>query len=169
MTSDAWMTYIEAAAALGMTVESVRQRARREGWRRTLGNDGKARVQLPLDTARVPAGDDNDNASAPRPRHRPEPDTAHTALIEAHRAQIATLEARAVELRVDLDRERDERVEERARAERLVDEVASLARDLAVMTSAAADRERVLQDRATAAEAELVSVRARSWWRRLAG
>src|SRR4051794_21815533 len=93
MTSS-WMTYPAAAAALGMTPESVWQRARREHWRKQLGNDGKALIPVP-DDARIPAGDADDDAPAPRPRPRPEPDAL------AIQARLVEIETRANEFRAD--------------------------------------------------------------------
>ena len=43
-----WMTYSEAAAALGVNPESVAKRMRRSGWTRRPGNDGKPRVAVPV-------------------------------------------------------------------------------------------------------------------------
>ncbi len=135
------MTYAAAAATLGMTTESVRGRARREGWRRTIGNDGKARIMLPEDTGRIPADDPPGEPPASRPRHRPEPDDT------AHRARIAELQVLLVELRTSAERERSERLEERVRADRLTNEIASLARELARVVEEASARERDLRDR----------------------
>lgn len=164
---DSWMTYAAAAASLGMTTESVRQRARREHWRKQLGNDGKALILVPADTTRNAAddapGDAADEAPASRPVKRPEPDTAFQLL----QARISELESRAAELRTDVERERSERIAERDRAEKLVGEVATLARELARVAEEAGVRERDLLGRAGAAEAELAAYRSRPWWRRL--
>jgi hypothetical protein len=43
-----WETYPAGADLLGMKVESFRRLAFRKGWRRTPGNDGLARVAVPL-------------------------------------------------------------------------------------------------------------------------
>jgi hypothetical protein len=43
------MTYAEVADALGITVKSARNLARRHRWQRKPGNDGMARVEVPLD------------------------------------------------------------------------------------------------------------------------
>jgi hypothetical protein len=43
-----WMTYAEAAAALGVNPESVARRMRRGGWAKRRGNDGKPRVAVPV-------------------------------------------------------------------------------------------------------------------------
>ena len=55
--SDRWMTYADAAVALRMTPESIRARARREHWRKQLGNDGKALILVPVDAEGIPPGD----------------------------------------------------------------------------------------------------------------
>jgi hypothetical protein len=197
MTGDRWLTYADAATALGMTPESIRQRARREHWRKQLGNGGKALILVPGDAARIPAGDapgDTGRAAsdtpAPRPVKRPEPDPLATAL----QARIDEMERHAVELRADLERERQDRGQERERAERLVGEVADLARQLARVVDDATGRERDLQSRlvaadevlaatrdelvaaqrqaeaeATAARDELAAWKGRPWWKRLAG
>lgn len=44
-----WLTYDEAAERLGIKSESVRRRAAARKWRRRQGNDGRARVLIPLD------------------------------------------------------------------------------------------------------------------------
>lgn len=167
--ADRWFTYAEAAAALGMTTESVRQRARREHWRKQLNNEGKATILVPADTSRIPAGetggDPSDEPPASRPVKRPEPDAAVNVL----QARIAEMEIRANELRADLDRERGERLQERDRAERLVGEVASLAGQLARIAEEAGTRERGLQAQIMAAEAKFTEYRGRPWWRRMRG
>lgn len=172
MNEDRWLTYADAASALGMTTESVRQRARREHWRKQLGNDGKALILVPGDADRIPSGDALDDAPASRPVKRPDTDPINAAL----QARITEMESRASELRGDLDREHAERLQERDRAERLVGEVAELARQLARVAEEAGERERGLHGRIAAAEtdaaqvrAELSALRARPWWRRLAG
>jgi DNA primase len=169
MTTDRWMTYAEAAQALGMTTESVRQRARREHWRKQLGNDGKAQILVPADTDRAPPGDTADEPPASRPVKRPEPDTA------VLQARITEMEIRGAELRADLERERAERIQERDRAERLVNEVADLAKQLARVAEEAGSA----QAEAAGLSAQLADAKAdrdawrqqavRPWWRRLVG
>lgn len=46
-TTDRWMTYAQAADHLGLSPEAVRLRARRQGWRRMPGNDGRSLVLVP--------------------------------------------------------------------------------------------------------------------------
>ena len=177
--SDRWMTYADAAVALRMTPESIRARARREYWRKQLGNDGKALILVPVDAEGIPPGDTAGDAPASRPVKRPEPDS----VISALQARISDLEARATELAAQVDRERSERLQERERADRLTDEVANLARQLASTVEEASARERDLRDQishakeardrmnaeADQARSELTEWKARPWWRRLAG
>jgi phosphoribosylformylglycinamidine (FGAM) synthase-like amidotransferase family enzyme len=42
-----WVTYRQAAEQLGCSVESVRVRAIRNRWPRQMGNDKRARIQIP--------------------------------------------------------------------------------------------------------------------------
>ena len=44
-----WMTYAELGEELGITPEAARQRATRKRWRRTVHNDGRARVMVEED------------------------------------------------------------------------------------------------------------------------
>jgi DNA repair exonuclease SbcCD ATPase subunit len=176
---DRWMTYQEAAAALRMTPESIRARARREHWRKQLGNDGKALILVPVDAEGIPPGDTDGDAPASRPVKRPETDPSVTAL----QTRISELEARATELRADVERERAEQLQERERADRLTDEVANLAKQLATTVEKATARERDLRDQidqakeswdrmnaeADKARSELAKWKARPWWKRLAG
>jgi hypothetical protein len=176
---DRWLSYADAAALLGMTPESVRQRARREHWRKQLGNEGKALILVPADTDRIPAGDTAVEALATRPVKRPESDT----ILAALQARLAEMETRTTELRADVDRERAERLQERDRADRLTDKVASLARQLVQTVQEAGSRESAVSEQlsqaktlasqreaeASSARGELAAWKARPWWRRLAG
>jgi DNA-directed RNA polymerase specialized sigma24 family protein len=44
-----FLLYQEAADRLGISIDSVRRQARRKGWPKKQGNDGKARVGIPID------------------------------------------------------------------------------------------------------------------------
>ena len=168
--TDRWLTYADAAQALGMTTESVRQRARREHWRKQLGNGGKALILVPGDAEPLPVGDTGEDAAVPRPVKRPEPDTA--AILQA---RITEMESRANELRADLERERSERSQERDRAEKLVGEVADLATRLAkALEEAGASRAEAagLAAQLTDAKADREAwhqAAVKPWWRRLVG
>ena len=64
------MTYAEIAAAFGIARDSARRLVRRKGWTRTKGNDGTARIEIPLDALPVPS--DPDPAPRDDPRDSPE-------------------------------------------------------------------------------------------------
>jgi hypothetical protein len=49
-----WMSYAEAAKALGVNPESVARRMRRGNWARGKGNDGRPRVAVPVSALPVP-------------------------------------------------------------------------------------------------------------------
>lgn len=44
-----FLTYRELADRLGIKLDSARRMARRKGWRRETGNDGTARVHVPVE------------------------------------------------------------------------------------------------------------------------
>src|SRR6266436_2921411 len=46
--SESWLTYSEAAAAIGTSPEAVRQKSIREHWRRQRRKDGKTQVLIDL-------------------------------------------------------------------------------------------------------------------------
>jgi hypothetical protein len=90
----AWVTYAEAAARLNVSVEAVRQRAIRNKWARTLGNDKRARVRLP---------------DEPYPTQTPVIRPTETALLDALREHIATLKTDIERLTAELAGERTAR------------------------------------------------------------
>lgn len=146
--SDQWLTYVDAANALGMSVEGLRQRARREQWRRQLGNDGKALVLVPGDTARRPSTEAPGNQ---------EDDQAVTKRASAGRApgEIEVLQERIRDLRADLERERQERQQERERADRLTNDLSESNRRLSAIVEDVRGLERAkveAEARATIAE-----------------
>jgi hypothetical protein len=49
MTDTKWMTYAELAEALGIGADSARNLVRRKRWSRQTGNDGLARVGVPVE------------------------------------------------------------------------------------------------------------------------
>jgi len=66
-----WLTYADLAAALDLKLASARRLAFRKGWRRTAGNDGLARVAVPMaelrrDKANSPSGAATDNGDDTR-------------------------------------------------------------------------------------------------------
>lgn len=78
------LSYDELAERMRITPHSARNLVRRKRWGRTVGNDGKARVSVPVETLAAP--------SAP-PLEAPSP-TSESALIVARlEAQIDGLKA----------------------------------------------------------------------------
>ena len=53
------MTYDELAAHLGISRKSAQNLARRKGWKKTLGNDKKARVEVPDDAPQMLPSEDH--------------------------------------------------------------------------------------------------------------
>ncbi len=184
LSTDRWLTYADAAALLGVQVDSLRHRARREHWGKRMGNEGKALVLVPLDQVPPPGeplGESGGDAPASPalPRLARRPDAREDYQVATHLAHIAELERRVGELGADLaaargerDRERGERHSERDRADRVTAELADLARQFAATTATAAAegraRETALESRIEAVRAEAMALRNRSWWRRLA-
>jgi hypothetical protein len=182
--SGEWLTYREAAGRIGSNVEAVRQRAIRCRWPRTVGNDKRARIQIP-EGLPIPVREGNDRAS------RKGNEGAHDRpLIKALEAHVETLKAQLAAAEARIDKQADdlvaydtayadglasERVKveaERAKAERVIAEFA--ARDAQHVADLAA--ERATNERAIAAFASLAdrldalaAARAKPWWRRLAG
>jgi hypothetical protein len=102
-----WLTYAELAESRGISRPSAIRLARRRKWPHRAGNDGTARVL-------VPAGEET--------ARRAEPDDATIALVAAFEAGLTALRA---QLTV-----------ERARADRLQEELTDLRVVLAVERAA---------------------------------
>jgi hypothetical protein len=114
------LSYSEIAERLGISSEAARAVAKRKRLQRSVGNDGKARVQIDLTEVR-PAGS---SPSVPRT-------TALLAQLEGLQAELARMQAElaraegtAAGHRADYERERD-------RCDRLVTDLKTLADALA--------------------------------------
>jgi hypothetical protein len=81
-----WLTYSEAAERLNVSPHAVRMRANRFGWRKQMGNDGKARVLVSLE----PRSPDE---RPPTTRSSASQKAADPALVEALEAHVETLKA----------------------------------------------------------------------------
>lgn len=110
------MTYAELARSLSIKPESARKLAQRRKWARVIGNDGVARVRVPLEA--VPeavtgdrAGDvprDNLSVDAPfvPPQSLPEDKEriAHLeGLVEGMQRELAMMEKRVEDIAQDRD------------------------------------------------------------------
>jgi len=90
-----WLTYEQAAERLNTTPEAVRQKAIRGRWQRTIGNDKKARVQLPdgwPDAVRT--GNEQANRRGVR---TPFGRASDASLIKALEEHVATLKEQLAE------------------------------------------------------------------------
>lgn len=158
MASDgAWLTYREAAALLGSNIEAVRQRAIRSRWPRTVGNDKRARIQIPEGlTTPVREGDEG----APRKGSDRDPRKAND------RPLISSLEATITILREQLAA--SERREGQGRAELEIERGRTIAAEGRANAEAAKCGQAIeaLSDLANRLN-ELAAERSRPWWRRM--
>lgn len=93
-----WMTYDEAAVQLRIKPDSVRRRAASRKWPRRTGNDGLARVGIPLNI--IP-----DVIPAATPAITPEiPDNSDAIRIAVLENETSQLRERLDEMRSDRDR-----------------------------------------------------------------
>jgi hypothetical protein len=112
--TDRLMTYDELAAFLGRTPEAARQLAKRKRWRRVTGNDGKARVTVPIETVEeVEANRAADPAttSPAAPRSSPERPAADRpdviAVLTGHISRLERELETARQRAEGLERDRD--------------------------------------------------------------
>ena len=152
-----WLTYSEAAERLNVSPHAVRMRANRFGWRKQMGNDGKARVLVSLE----PRSPDE---RPPSTRSSASQKAADPALVEALEAHVETLKAQLAEETAAL---REHNATLKTELERRGADVDRLAADLA--------GERARADKAIAAfeslaqRLEEMAAARRPWWRRLVG
>jgi DNA primase len=151
------LTYDEIAELFGIERESARHLALRKNWRRTKGNDGKARVEVPLEA--VPS--ESKGGSTPNSTGE---DTAATPALVRHierlEAALETAQQRFVEAEAARDAACDEaRAMERDRNEALATSRVITARVDALNTILAVERERAEAERARVEEWKAVSDR----------
>jgi DNA primase len=116
--ADRLMTYDELAEALGRSGEAVRALVIRKRWRRTLGNDGRARITVPveaLEARRPPSAARARSPSEARPEPPPEPPPSG-APSEA--PVVTLLHSRIAELVAELRETRATLAEAQAKAAR---------------------------------------------------
>lgn len=155
MAGDAvrWMTYQELADALGIGSDSARNLVRRKRWARQTGNDGLARIGVPVEHLEAHA-DGGSDAPADTPLDPPADapaDGGMVAALEAHLAslqgEVACLTALNATGRADLEREQ-------SRADALTQELAGVREALAAV-AAARDTEATRAGQVTVLEAVL--------------
>ena len=132
--AERWLTYQQAAEALGMTAEAVRHRARRLGWRTQPGNEGRTLVLLP-------------EGEAVRPPVRSAVQTS------VQTGEVSDL-AGVLKAQLERERERADKAEARAGQAEVEREAARIASARAESEAAALreERERLLRERDVAQE-----------------
>jgi hypothetical protein len=179
-----WLTYDELADRLGIGRESARTLVKRKRWARQPGNDGRARIGVPLEE--IAARDDQaperspERPGEPVPEHTPERPGDQTGAvlavltrhIERLESLLADAQARAGErdaVQAERDAARADRdlATARAEAERVRSE--GLARRLEEAQERMAQRAAFEQQLAAlhAQLAEMQAAAARPWWRRI--
>lgn len=111
-----WMTYTELAEALGIGPDSARNLVRRKRWPRQTGNDGLARVGVPVThlVERLEAQGNDGAADTPAdsPINPPTDSTTETLVdggiiaLEVLKEHIGRLETEISDLKDELSRER---------------------------------------------------------------
>jgi type IV secretory pathway TrbL component len=142
--SGSWLSYTEAGERLGMSAEAVRTKARRAGWRRMPGNDGRTLVLVPGGADEQPPG------------RTP----AHGALIETLREAIALLGEQLQAERSRADSDRAEIAAGRARADADRIEIVRLTENLAEKQAMAATAQAELAEQRARADKAEQTVRA---------
>src|SRR3954471_2986578 len=179
MSDVTWLSYTELAERLGIRRQSARQLAIRKRWMRKPGNDGQARVGVPLESLTRPdtckptrpatcpeTGNATRNEDPATPPATPADDTPRL------QAQIARLEERIDGLRRLLDeanRQRDELRSERdcwaVQAEQVVATVDPLKSTIeALKTALDAERGRLSELREERDRWRDAATARRSWW-----
>jgi hypothetical protein len=162
-----WLTYVELGERLGVTPDAARQKAIRGRYRKQRGNDGKARVlvepkilQATVQTQPPTVRPDiqvDERMDVNTPVQTPDvsPSATETALVALLEDQIGFLRALLGN--------------ERTRADRLQDELLSLAKAHTTTLERHADEMRRMTLEAEKAKGDLTEWKAWPWWRRLAG
>ncbi len=165
-----WMTYAEAAQALGVDSESIARRARRLGWQRQPGNDGRARVAIPGDVLAEPAKKSFPSAGPDKSaKSSPEIKALQAEVVDLHE-RLSRAETGAAEAREALARREGELAGVKLGMEHLQDAAtqarreADEARRQAIESQAAAD---VAKRAKEEAEAALAALRSRGLLARL--
>ena len=119
--AEQWMTYAEAATALGVGVQAVQKRARRNNWSKRIDNEsGKAKVLIDPEALGVRAGTTSSHVPAkdsPVPVQSEEDqqrlrelalgNATLTAKLEATEGMVTELKGRIEELRQDHREDRE--------------------------------------------------------------
>jgi hypothetical protein len=163
-----WLTYVELGERLRITPDAARQKAIRGHYRKQKGNDGKARVLVEPEVLQAavqtrPGGDHTDDQVVERMDAREPVQTQGAPPSSGVDAALAAmLEEQLGFLKALVEAER-------RRADRLQDELLSLAKTHTTTLERHGDDLRQMTVEAEKAKGELAEWKARPWWRRLAG
>jgi hypothetical protein len=169
MSDTKLLSYAEIAAALGIGGNSARALVRRRRWQRKAGNDGLARIEVPIEylaehaKAAQTKGDDSPPYSSPAtsPSGGPSSSPSEGGVIEAFERHISRLEAELATLRQEHDAARRDLVLAQVEAATL-----PALRETISALRTALDGEKA---RLGEIRAERDRLAARPWWRRLVG
>lgn len=102
-----FLLYQDAADRLGISIDSVRRQARRKGWPKKQGNDGKARVGIPADRLQDSPPDRPNDSPSDNPKDTVPALLARVAELQADLAVAAAREAGQERLITSLQEDRD--------------------------------------------------------------
>jgi hypothetical protein len=133
-----WLTYAEAGDRLGVSAEAARAKANRKHWRKQTGNDGLARIMLPVDLpVTTRARSPGHQPMTPRsPAVRTFEQGANERTIKALQAHVALLTQQLAASELREGQGRAELEAERARTTKAIEALARLADRLDVLAAA---------------------------------
>ncbi len=164
-----WLSYPEAATALGLSVRAVEGRVYRGGWKKQKGNDGMLRLAVPVallapTTRGGGVGSDplrgsthGDTEAHAQQAMLDELKASHDRLVAELRQRIDTAEARAIAAETLVSQRASELTAQHERAERAESEAAARLREVEAAREAAGreqGRANAEQQARAAAEAE---------------
>jgi hypothetical protein len=142
--SETWLTYSEAAMALGTSSEAVRQKSIREHWHRQRGSDGKTQVLIDLETQKP-------RATRKRPAKQANVQSDEQVKIAALEAHVSALKEAVANAEAAGEHHRHDVATTRNRLDEMIAELVDMSKRMAEQ---AADHN---------------AYRRRPWWKRLAG
>jgi hypothetical protein len=127
MADGRWLSKAELARVRQISSASADRLIRRQGWRKALGNDGRARVLVPLTWAEPRNANPTDKAAS-NPTDTLADPTDIRRIVSGFETAIAALRDRAEAAEARADRLEQARDAERARADRAEGEAAAMRR-----------------------------------------
>ena len=145
-----WLTYSQLAKARGISTASARRLAFRHKWRRQHGNDGTARVAVPMTETQPRGGDSHDDTTDASPDV--------TRIVSGFEAAIAVLREQLTAAELRAERAEQAVAGERSRADNLRDRLdAAVAAQREAVEAAEALRQGEVSRRAKGLLARLAS------------